>query len=1709
MIELYGYKIKQRVFEGKNSLIFRALRENDQKAVIIKLLKEDYPTPEKITRFKREYQVTKELAQAGEGINNVFDFCNYENTFAIIEDDFDGTSLEEILKNRPLKLNEFLELAIRITSILGEIHDHFVIHKDINPSNIIWNPKTNQLKLIDLGICTKLSRENFELCHPKILEGTLEYISPEQTSRMNRSIDYRTDYYSLGVSFYKMLTGKLPFTSNDPMELLHFHIAKNPMPPHHLNSNIPEVLSHIILKLMQKTADERYQSAGGIIKDLKKCLTELKKKGRIDLFPIAQFDISVKFQVSEKLYGRDKEIQILLTKFDEVTHGRGQLLLVAGYSGIGKSSLIHEVHKPMVEKRGYYIAGKFDQYRRNIPYSAIVQSLNELIRQLVIEGPETIENYRQQFNERLGINLGVIVELIPSFATICPQYEKPAVLGAAETQNRFNQVLIDFFQTIALPEHPLVMFLDDLQWADASSLEFLRLLLSHFDTKHLLIIGAYRNNEVDQAHILSMALKEMQKTNISLTTITLGPLGKHEITQLLADTLHTPIDSVTGLVDLCDQKTQGNPFFLNQLLLSFYKEGLIYLSADRISWEWNILEMKKIDVTDNVIDLMTNKINKLSTHTKKILLFAACMGHRFDLKTLSMIYKKSMPETNQDLWEAMQEGLILPEDTSYKFVSDLQDYREHSQPQIQTYRFLHDRVQQAAYLLLPKEEREVIQRDIGHILLNNTPKDKIAENIFNIVNQLNVGMSLITSKEEKQQLSHLNLIAGKRAKDSTAYASAIAYLKIAKDLLPEAWWFDHYEQGLEIVKILAESLYIIGQIEAADQLIKDTLPHLKTNIEKADMQCMQVIQYSTSARMQEAIDKGLEALRLLNVNIAEYPSIFTVLKEIFLVRWYLLKKRIANLINQPMITDQRQSRIMSLLNEMRSSAYTTNHVNLIATIILRATRLALQHGTAAETADTYSGAGFVFTGLGDLKRGFEFFKLAIALNSKLNEMRYRCQIYTLYAFFCCPLNHPWQHIEEYANKAITAGLQTGELFYLSQMATNVIINNPEMPFPTLLQEMTRYSNYIAQVKYQNAWDTYSVYDCYIRNFMGLTKDRHSLSNERFNEYEAYTRMKESRYFSGVAVYELHKAIIYYLYAEYEKAWEHSQKADALIESLLNTANATEHFFYTFLTLAALYPTLSWYRKIKTWRRLKHEYHKFKKWSAYCPANFSHKKYLMEAELARLGGNELRASKLYNLAIEKAKEYRFLRIEALAYELAAKFHLQTQQTQLVKFYILEAKYAYTKLAADGRIKYLEEIYPNQLLFDKSFSLNDTISSENPKTSTTTVVSGSLDLDSVIKSSQMISSEIVLKELLKKLMKIVIENAGAEKGWLVLPSGKDWYIEAEGSIDGESDIILQSLPIKLLPTSIINSVIHTKQPIVLDAAHDSPLYAADAYIKKFQTKSVLCLPLLSHGQLDGVLYLENNLAYHVFTPSRLETLKLLASQIVISVNNARLYHELEETNRAYECFVPQDFLKLLQKKTILDVRLGDQVQREMTILFCDVCDFTTVSESLTPKETLAFINGFLKFMEPVIRKYNGFIDKYIGDAIMALFPSSPDDAVNCAREMLQALHQYNHELEKQHLSPINVGIGINTGLLVMGTVGNEKRMDGTVISDAVNIASRVEHLTRQYHTRILITKETYDKLANCAGFEVKELESVIVKGKSKPTTIYAIKEKRFES
>ncbi|MEG3898090.1 MULTISPECIES: AAA family ATPase [unclassified Microcoleus] len=1519
-----GYHINEQIYAGNRTLVYRGIRTENGQPVAIKLLRNDFPSFNELVHFRNQYVIAKNLDIPGNV--KAYSLERYQNRYALVMEDFGGISLSSYLSsiasasNEPLEglpVNEFLPVAIQIANALDGLHRHRVIHKDLKPANILINPVSKEVKLIDLSIASMLPRETQEIQNPNVLEGTLPYISPEQTGRMNRGIDYRTDFYSLGVTFYELLTGKLPFQTDDPMDLVHCHLAKQPLAASIVNHSVPLVLSLIVSKLMAKNAEDRYQSALGLKFDLETCLHQWQETGALTNFTIGERDLCDRFIIPEKLYGRESEVFSLLSAFERVSAGSAEMILVAGFSGIGKTAVVNEVHKPIVRQRGYFIKGKFDQFQRNLPFSAFVQAFRDLMGQLLSETDAKVEQCRLEILAALGDSAGVIVEVIPELERIIGQQPPVPELSGSAAQNRFNLLLEKFIQVFTTKEHPLVIFLDDLQWADSASLKLMQLLMSATDNCYLLLIGAYRDNEVFPAHPLMLTLAEIQKTAAKVNTITLAPLDRADVNSLVADTLACSTALALPLTELVYQKTQGNPFFSTQFLKSLHEDGLIEFNFVARYWQCDISRVRSLALTDDVVEFMALQLRKLPTRTQEILKLAACIGNQFDLGTLAIVDENSPVETATALWKALQEGLILPISEIYKFyqaegnselvIGNGQEFDQLSitHDQLPKYKFLHDRVQQAAYSLIPDDQKQATHYQIGQLLLQQISTQAREDRIFEIVNQLNHGTVLITQPTEREELAQLNLIACRKAKTSTAYQAAREYATVGLSFLEENTWQQQYEMTLALYELAAEVALLNGNFEAMEQFIDIVIQQAHSLPEKVNVYCIRIQSHISQSKLTSAIAIGQQVLQQLGITFPETPTPSDIQQEIQQIEELIGDREIADLVNLPEMRDVKKLSAIKIANIISPAAYLTGSA-LFPLLNTLSVKLSIQYGNTSISAFGYANYGNILCNFFQVvDTGTQFGSLALQIISKLDAKASKTDVLMLLGLFVVHRNSHIQETLPLLQEGYTSAIEFGNLVLAGYNGHSFCLNSfwSSQPLATLEQDICAYCHSLTQLNQLTTANYCRIYWQPVLNLLGVAEHTTLLSGKALEETEFLQQLQSAKDGYGLYIFHLYKLMLCFLFGEIEPAKNHAIEVRRYF--MAGAGLVTEPVFYLYdslLTLAQLNPQLD--ETSEALQGVTENKTKLHQWADHAPMNYQHKVDLVAAEKCRVLGQKVEASEFYDKAISLAKANEYIQEEALANELAAKFYLDWGRQRIAGDYMIEAYYGYARWGAKAKVADLEARYPQLLtpILDQTrspFSTHETLFTLGSVTSTSSAISSSnvsvaLDLATILKASHTISAEIELENLLSSLMKIVIENAGADKCVLMLL--RDSRLLIKGSITtGSKPVVLQRIPIEDsqdIPHRLIYKVKHDKQTaVIVDASADASL-ANDPYIIRQQPKSILCSPILHQGKLMGILYLENNLATGVFTSDRVALLNILCSQAAISLENARLYQQSQQ-------------------------------------------------------------------------------------------------------------------------------------------------------------------------------------------------------------------------
>ncbi|MEX3945563.1 AAA family ATPase [Paraburkholderia sp. BR10937] len=1442
-----GERIVCRAGAGQNVLLVR--------------LTADQPLPASLNRIAREVELKDELDS--EWAVRPLRLVREDGRISLVLEDPGGEPLARLLGS-PLEIGYFLELSIGIAAALGKLHQRSLVHKDLKPAHIFVHCDDGRPRLAGFGLASLLPRERQAPEPPETIAGTLAYMAPEQTGRMNRSIDSRSDLYALGVTFYEMLTGVLPFAASDAMEWVHCHIARTPLPPLARVGAVPAVVSRVVMKLLAKNAEERYQSAAGVEHDLRRCLADWQRQRNIDDFPLDEHGMRGRLVIPERLYGRDREVDTLVASFARILeNGAPELVLVSGYSGVGKSSVVNELHKFLVPPRGLFASGKFDQYKHNIPYSTLIQAFQGLVRMLLGKSDTELASWRAALLEALAPNAGIMSDLIPELQLIIGEPLPPPQLEPHQAKQRFLQVFRRFIGVFAQADHPLALFLDDLQWLDVATLELLADLLTHPDLRYLMVIGAYRDNEVDAAHPLTATLQTIRRAGAKIGEIRLAPLTRAHIRHLIADALHCAPESVEQLAHLVFDKTGGNPFFVIQFLQALAESNLLAFDHDARQWRWDAERIHARDYADNVVDLMAAKLTRLPAATQHALQQLACLGSVADITTLSAVLDIPEARVHEVLWDAVRQELAVRLEGAYAFV--------------------HDRIHEAAYSLIPQASRAGAHLRIGRLLAEQTPAEEREEAVFEIVGQLNRGALLISERDEREELAKLNLRAGQRARASAAYTSALAYFATATRLLGDDCWQRQHDLLFALELNRAECEFLTGQLPAAEARLAALSKRAATTLERAQVACQLMDVYIVLDQRDNAIAVCLAFLRHVGIEWSAHPDEVTVRGE-YLRIWSLLGNRaIEELVDLPPMEDAIALATVEALVKLFTPALLTDG-QLACLAVCKAVSLSLEHGNGDASCVAYARfpkfAGRIF---GDYEAGFRFGWLGHKLVERRGLERYEARTYLAFSLSVARWVQPARACCDELRRVFDTANRTGDLTF-GAFACNHLVSNLLLigePLAEVQREAEAGLAYARKVRFGLVIDWIEVQLALIRSLRGLTPVFGNLDDAQFNELSTERRLPEASV-AHACWYWIRKLQARFFAGDYDGAMRAASKANELRWILYASFEEVEYYFYAALARAARCASAAACELPQHLEALSAHHKQLRIWADLCPENFATHTALVAAEIARIEDRLLDAETLYEQAIQSARESGFAHVEALASELASRFYAARALGSIAHMYMQKARYGYLRWGANGKVRQLEEEFPCLRTEETEPGPTDTIAAPIEH----------LELATVIKVLQAASGEIHLERLIDVVMRTALEQAGAERGLLILSDGDEHRTAAQATTAGDAvQVELSDAPVNaaMLPESVLYHVLRARENIVLDDASTDPLTAADSFVRQHRARSILCLPLINGAKLMGVLYLENNLTSRAFSPARIAVLKLMASQAAISLENARLYRD----------------------------------------------------------------------------------------------------------------------------------------------------------------------------------------------------------------------------
>ncbi|MCB9756495.1 MAG: AAA family ATPase [Myxococcales bacterium] len=1659
--------------ESETTLVYRARRNTDSRAVVIKATRSSSP-PSEVARLRREHEILARFDD--DGIIRPVGFETFADGHALVLEDSGGVSLRHVLDERgSLDLASFMRIAAAITRSLELVHAAGVIHKNVTPNAILTSPGFERVTLADFGVAATTSHALQRVEASGLSEGALRYMSPEQTGRTGRGLDYRADLYALGVTFFHLLSGQVPFASTDPLEVVHCHLARTPVRLDLLRRDVPEALASVVAMLMAKDPEDRYQSARGLLADLRLLTREPAPVG----FVPGSGDASEQLRVPEIVVGRDAEYASMLAAVERCAEGAVELLLVTGPSGIGKSSLIRALERPTATRRGYFVEGKSDPRDRDTPYKAMIEALSVHVRQLQREPAELVVDRREALLSALGSNAQVLIDVVPELQELLGPQPPAPDLPPTESANRFRAVLGGFVRALAGPRHPIVLFLDDLQWSDPSSLKLIRQLLADGQLSHMLWICAVRDGEVPRGHPIYSLGRTLGALGVASTSISLDALSPSATKELVRATLRRDDEATAPLAERLHEVTAGSPLYLRTLLRSLAEQGVLRFDASTRRWSWDPAALASAQLGDGVDEVLAQRLGSLDARVRHAVERASCIGRVFELRTLSALLDRPEKEAQLDLVPVVELGLL-----------EVLESRDSARGSWR-YRFTHDRAHQGAYKRLTDEARAATHLRLGRLLLRRTPGQGLEGQVFTIVDHLIRGLGRIETERERVDLAGLCLLAGQRATRSLAYDAAVAHLRRGLELLPEDPWRDHHELAFALSRGLMEATYLDGRYDDAEPQFRPLLHRARTQRERTEVFELKIAIELARKNNEDAVLVATEGLRELGVDFPRHISRAFAMRELLAVRWRLWDREPEDLLSLARDPTEPTRDEVKLLAAAIPAAYFTD-TWLSAAMLLRVFRLGLEHGFYAHSVSGVVGYGLFLAGVaGQYMLAERYAQLGLRLSQYFKNPWLYAKVNFQAGLFILPWVQPFAEARALLTEGSELGLQNGDFSYAMYCSAQsaFLLYQEGAPLPRLMQYAERTMPMAAKLGERDGVAMMMVLrqmcDCLRGSSVGVT----DFSTATWSESEFVASLDRSVPVANF-YYHVLKLTVAYLGGEHERAEQAALSARALLESALGQPMIVEHTFIEALNLAALYDVASVGERRRYRRRLVALLRQLATWAQHCPENFAARHLIAAGELARVRGRPEHAFMRFHEAIESSRRVDAPQLEALACELAARVCFQRGSDRVGNDLLAASIGAYERWGATAKAEALRaRLLPHLPSRARTSSaIND---------SAIATSSSALDVGTVVKASRALSQEVSLERVLENLVRVVMVNAGAERCVLVLAKRGALFIEADGHAERGVEI-LPSKPVtgsSDLPEALVEFVARARTDVLLPDACNVGEYRDDPYISSRRVRSVLCTPIVRQRSLTGVVYLENNLATSVFTRARLELLKQLAAQIAASVENARL-------TKSFSRFVPHAFLQQLERESIVDVGLGDQVQREMTVLFSDIRDFTTLSEELTAQQTFDFINEYVAVMEPVIAASGGFIDKYIGDAIMALFPGRAEDAITAGLAMLRALEEFNAARRRAGAKPVRIGIGINTGTLILGTVGSRNRMEGTVISDAVNVASRIEGLTKQYEVALLISESTRAALARPEDFQLRRVDRVRVKGRGEPVTIYEV-------
>ncbi|MBS1560203.1 MAG: AAA family ATPase [Bacteroidetes bacterium] len=1706
MIDLPGYRVRGILYESAAHVLYYAETENTGEDVILKTMHAGSATPHRCSRLRLEYLLTSRVAPTS--VIGARALVEHRNIPVFVKTDVHGVPLDQLIRAGGMDISDVLSIGVQLANALDAVHSAGIMHKDVKPENVIVVPETLQTFLTDLDIASELKQEHAEAAEVGELSGSLPYIAPEQTGRMNRAVDYRADFYSLGALLYEITTGRRPFHANDAMEMIHCHIARQPEPISVLRPDAPEALRSIIHRLMAKTAEDRYQSAFGLAEDLRRCQQEWSASGTIQPFLLATHDASDRLLIPQTLYGREADIQAIVDTFERSANGTTQFMTVCGYSGIGKTSLINEVQRSIAVRRGHFVSGKHDQYQRNLPYSALVQALERLIRQILSEPDAMLEEIRASIIDALRDQGSVITEVLPVLSILIGPQPDIVETGGLDAQRRFNETLTAFLGAVASPKHPLVLFLDDMQWADSATLSFIEHLTTSTELS-LMFVLSYRDNEVPPTHPLMGCISVLERGPSAYRQLRLHPLTVEHVCELLHDALARSHDDVRPLAEILCRKTDGNPFFVNQFLKTLCERSSLYYSKSEKQWQWDLDDIIQGGMTDNVVELMTQKLRSFSPSVQHTLNIAAAIGGEFDLSLIATV-NNDLRGTAEQLWEPLREGLVYI-DGAVSLADVIQSIDDDlSLANSIRVRFQHDRIQQAAYALVSEDERALVHHRIGRAMFERS-RTTDRDSIFEIAAQWNAGRRYCVLEEDILVLLQLDLKAALHALASAAFASARVYALTALENIPPNGWERHTELTRTIHETLAECDVLCAEFEHLDTICTTLTKHATMPAHSVLVYDVLRRSYIAQMRFPDAIDAALKAVALLGVKFPAKPTTAHAAAKLIQLKMMVGRKTPEDLRALPDLHDDRVYQIVRITAEIASAVYMT-WPELFPLLLLKQMELTLRYGNHRYSASVFIGYAIIqAVALGEVRRAYALATAALSLPDRYNAKELASKNLSAYSFL---IQHRVEPLDAtYANytQAYAVAIETGT-FEDACLSYECRAFHESFQGKNLqgLLEAARH-NHDTVVEWKQ--DRYTLTtEIYLQTFQLLLDPT---APTRFHgswgrEEEVFERAERTNDKSMLCSLHLHVAFVSYLHEDFGHALSHLSHGFRDIESM--QGSIAEPIFAQYKALLALREAHGARPRARrsALRTARAALRLLRKWALDGPACTQHRVDLVMAEIHRVNGRYLDAFAAYDRSIAQASRFQFLADEGIANELAARMAETIGQSNAAREYARHALDCFRRWGAQGKVALLEQRYPE---FVPRYAGSSSLDTTTTSTTSSHDRGTSLDLTSVVKASHVLAGEIDIDALLPKLMTIVMENAGAERGMLLLERQGQWLVEAESDLNhGHTRLMHSARPDGHLPLSLLSYVVRTHESVVLADAATSRQFMSDDYVVRQQPRSVLCIPITRQHTIIGVIYLENNLVTGAFTDERLEVLNLLSVQMGISIENAMLYESLERKVQERTAALEEEQRK--SERLLLNVLPAGIVQRlkqgettiadrssNVTVLFADIVDFTHLSASIEPEQVVDILNTVFNHFDDLVERYGVEKIKTIGDAYMAV-GGIPEPRADHADVMVRLALDMQASVplvaRAVGLDSIKIRVGIHTGSVIAGVIGRSK-FSYDLWGDTVNTAARME--SHGMPGRVHVSEDVIRHLnGRTTAYTIEQRDQIEIKGKGLMTTYF---------